>query len=241
MAAQEVNQHSTLEVNTYGSAEHDGMTGLIVGQNPKDEKVLGYSSEKVVNYDEVGKQAVLAEAANANPPHFTPKRKIFGLKRKTFFVLLAVSLVLVAAGAIGGGVGGAKSMRGRRKTTSGNPAPSAVIPSSSTPSSTSIPYANTGLAAVQWIDLNGTAHKRVYYQDQDDRIVESAWDNSSTFDAAWDINTISDAVKPGTPITAAAGYPHASHNYSLVRESCLALLLSIFNLTEGQKRVLHVR
>ena len=86
------------------------------------------------------------------------------------------------------------------------------------------------MAAIQWTDLNGTAHKRVYYQDQNNKIVESAWDNSSTFDA-WEVNTISDAVKPSTPIAAVAGYPHVSHNYSLVRVSFPALLLSSINLT----------
>ena len=237
MAAQEGTQHTPLEVNTYGSTEHDGMTGLIVGQDPKDEKVLGYSSEKMVNYNKVGKQATLAEAAE--PLHSTTGRRILGLKRKTFFVLSAVSLVLVIAGAIGGGVGGTKSIHNRRKAATDNLAPSAIIPSSSTPSSTSTSYANTGMAAMKWIDVNSTAHKRVYYQDQNNKIVESAWDNSSTFDALWEVNTISDAMKPGTPIAAVAGYPGSSYDLPLVR-AYLVLLLSMTNSSEGQKCVLHV-
>ena len=90
------------------------------------------------------------------------------------------------------------------------------------PTTTRVRYANTGLAVMQWTDLNGTLHKRLYYQDNSDKIRESAWDNSTAFDTAWDVNAISDAVKPGTPIAAAAGYPHASYNYSLVRIAYLS-------------------
>ena len=208
-----------------------------MGQNPKDEKMLEYSSEKEADHNEVGKQQVLA--GTANPTRLTTETRILGLKRKTFFVLLVASFVLVIAGAIGGGVGGTKSMQDGKKTPTSSLAPSATIPSSIKPSITSTPYANTGMAAVQWTDLNGTAHKRVYYQDQNNKIVESAWDNSSTFDA-WEVNTISDAVRPSTPIAAAAGYPHASHNFSLVRASFPGLLLSSINLSEGQKCILHV-
>lgn len=40
---------------------------------------------------------------------------------------------------------------------------------------------------------------------------------------------ISGAVKPGTPIAAAAGYPHARLNYTLVCIACLSCSLSITN------------
>ncbi|KAL8634537.1 MAG: hypothetical protein Q9228_007868, partial [Teloschistes exilis] len=70
---------------------------------------------------------------------------------------------------------------------------------------------------MQWTDLEGTSHKRIYYQDKSAKIRESAWDNGSPFDAAWQVTTISDAVKPGTHIAAAAGYPHADYDYSPVK------------------------
>ncbi|KAL8879575.1 MAG: hypothetical protein Q9192_008205, partial [Flavoplaca navasiana] len=78
-------------------------------------------------------------------------------------------------------------------------------------------YTNTGLAALQWTDLNRTLHKRVYYQDAMNKLRESAWDNSTASRTPWRINTISNAVKPGTPLAAAAGYPHANYSFSPVK------------------------
>ena len=76
---------------------------------------------------------------------------------------------------------------------------------------------------MQWTDQNGTLHKRVYYQGKDNKLRESAWDNSTAPDTPWQIDTISDPVKPVTPIAATAGYPHASYNYSLVRPRALSV------------------
>lgn len=229
--APEDTQYSNLEVDHNRWLENDGNAAPIVGQDPKGEKILSYSDvgkqvapvdEKVVSYDDVGKQAVTVDVDNAQsePSRLTEERKIFGLRRKTFFILLAVVLVLIAA-AVGGGVGGTSAARNREDTAAvPTNTPSPTPPQA--PTTTQALYANTGLAAMQWTDLNGTLHKRVYYQDNNDQIRESAWDNSTAFDTAWVINNISDAVKPGTPIAAAAGYPHASYNYSLVRITYLS-------------------
>lgn len=210
--APEDTQHSTLEVDHNRWLERDGKAAPIVGQDPNDEKIISYS--------DVGKQAVVSDVYNASskssPP--TEERKIFGLRRKTFFILLPVVLVLIIAVAVGGGVGGTISARNREQTaTIPTDIPSQTPPQP--PTTTRVRYANTGLAAMQWTDLNGTLHKRLYYQDNRDKIRESAWDNSTAFDTAWEVNAISDAVKPLTPIAAAAGYPHARYNYTLV---CIA-------------------
>lgn len=93
---------------------------------------------------------------------------------------------------------------------------------------------------MQWTDLNGTLRKRLYYQDSNDKIRESAWDNNTSFDTTWKVNAISDPAKPGTPIAAVAGYPHASHNYSLVHIVYLFSLLLANESSIGQECVLHV-
>ena len=49
------------------------------------------------------------------------------------------------------------------------------------------------------------------------RFTSPPGDNSTDIKAAWTDQAISDAVKPNTPISAAAGWPHASYNYTLVR------------------------
>lgn len=184
-------------------SDHDvGKAALIVGQDPKDEKILSYSDD--------GKQAVVTDGHNAPAESTRPteERKIFGLKRRTFFILLPVVLIVIIAAAVGGGVGGSRAARNRKQTDNA----SSTTPQ--TPATTRGRYANTGLAAMQWTDLNGTLHKRLYYQDNN-KVRESAWDNDTAFDTAWKVNVISDAVKPATPIAAVAGYPHASYNYSL--------------------------
>lgn len=204
-------QYSTLEVDNNRWLENDGNAAPIVVQDPKNEKIVNYNGlgkgqdpkdEKIVTDNDDGKQEAAGNLYDAQN-----ERKIFGLRRKTFLILSLLVLVLIIAGAVGGGVGGAIAARNRNKTTN--------VPKAST--AIQVKYANTGMAAMQWTDLNGILHKRLYYQDNKDKIRESAWDNSTSPNTAWKINAISDAVKPGTPIGAAAGYPHASYNYSLVR------------------------
>lgn len=194
-------QHSTLEVDSNRWLEQDGTAAPIVAQGPQNEKVIGYNDGKIVDHNDVGKQVVAVEAydlqSEPSPPE--EEHKLMGLRRKTFFSLLPVVLVLVIAGIVGGSVGGAMAVRNKEKP--------ATVPTNMSVPTSQARYANTGLAAIQWTDFNRTLHKRLYYQDNSDKIRESAWDNSTAFDSAWRINAISDAVKPGTPIAAAADIP----------------------------------
>lgn len=154
--APEDTQYSTLEVAHNRWLETDGKAAPIVGQDPKDEKII--------NYNDVGKQAVVVDVCTAQSESSRPteERKIFGLRRKTFFVLLPVVLVLITAGAVGGGVGGTIAAHNREQTaTVPTDIPSPTPPQA--PTTTRVRYANTGLAAMQWTDLNGTLHKRLYY------------------------------------------------------------------------------
>ena len=227
LSAPEDTQYSTLEVDHNNWLENDRKAAPMVGQDPKDEKIL--------TYNDVGNVPVVVDPYNAHPESSLPteERRILGLRRKTFFILLPVVLILIVACAVGGGVGHTIAARNREQTTS---VPTDLPP----PTPTRGQYANTGLAAMQWTDLGHTLHKRLYYQDNSNRVRESAWENSTTFDTAWKINIISDAVKPGTPIAALAGYPHASYNYSLVRIDYLSIPTTINTTHLGQECVLHV-
>ena len=207
-----------LEVNANCFLERDGSSAPIQGRDPKDEKIIGYTNDKImsfdtgkiVSYNDVGKQAVVVESYDVQPESMplVQEQRILGLKRKTFRLLLIIATVSILAVAVVGSVGGVLARRKKQQHV-------ASSASSSSPS-TRDRYKNTGLSAIGWTDRNGTLHKRVYYQDGRDMIREAAWDNSTAFDTPWKINTISNRVKPGTPIAAAAGYPHASFNYSLV-------------------------
>ena len=217
-------QVSTLEVDP----KQDGTAALILWQNPGNEKIVSYDvGIQVVSVDEglvPVEKAPIAIDEKVQPPLPIEYRRVLGLKLKTFSILLCIIGFLITATAIGGGIGGTFAARRSKLDSSStlvsNPTSTSVSKSTST--SVSMPtnhilYANRGLAAMQWTDLNGTLHKRVYYQHSSDRIEESAWNNNTTFDAEWQMNSISDAVKPGTPIAAAAGYPHARLNETLVR------------------------
>lgn len=213
MSASDDSQYSTLELHQGYLLEHDSEAAPIVGQDPRNEKIISYV--------DVGKQAVVADVndVQSESSPSAEERKIFGLRRKTFFILLAVVLILITAVAIGGGVGGTMATQDREKSAS-VPIPSPTP--AQAPTTTRSLYTNTGLAATQWTDLNGTLHKRLYYQDNRNKIRESAWDNSTAFDTPWEVNAIGGSAKPGTPIAAAAGYPHARYNYTLVRIAYLS-------------------
>lgn len=213
-------QHSTLEVDL----SQDGRTAPILCRPPGEEKIVSYDA---------GKQAIIFEEAlpeaalpihneKPHPPLPVQRRQVWGMKPRMFIISLCVVLALIVATVTGGGVGGALAARKRKSgltpTAISSPATQiAPTPTMNPSPTTRVPYANIGLAAMQWTDLNGIVHKRLYYQDNGAKIRESAWNSGMTFNAAWQVESISDAVKPGTPIAAAAGYPHASYDYSLVR------------------------
>jgi len=177
----------------------------------------------MTSYDHNSQKEMVVTGTSLPAPspeaHTPAQSKILGMKRKTFFIVLAAILAVVIAAAVGGGVGGAMASRkddSKAQALVGSPSPNTTANSNTTTTTTKALYANTGLAAMQWTDPDGTLYKRIYYQDKDNKVRESAWDNSTALDTPWQINTISDAVKPGTPISAVAGWPHASYNYSLV-------------------------
>ena len=205
--------YSTLEVHSGRFVEYDGGAAPTVRPTSYSEKMMSNDNndQKQVVVGEIP----LPETVVTPPPEVQQpaQPKILGMKRKTFFVVLAAALIAVIAAAVGGGVGGAMASRKTKGSSLGS-----NNSTSTSNSTTKALYANTGLAAMQWTDPNGTLYKRVYYQDIDNKIRESAWDNSTAFDLPWQINAISDPAKPGTPISAVAGWPHASYNYSLVTE-----------------------
>ena len=219
MVSVEIPTHVDLQVDERPQSNGDlAPIALLSGE----EKITIYDDGKIIDFTDGGKHLAATPASMSQPIHesITPTPKIIGLQRKTFIRLLFVLLVIILGSAIGGGVGGSRAVRQKNKAESlSQPAPSTI----QTTISANIPlptqagrYTNTGLAALQWTDLNRTLHKRVYYQDAMNKLRESAWDNSTTPRTPWRVNTISNAVKPGTPLAAAAGYPHADHSYAPV-------------------------
>ena len=230
-------QHSALEVYHRPWLENDSRAAPIVDHGAQNEKIIHYNDvgKQVVDLDP-DKQAVI-DASDALPEVSRPteQRKILGLRHKTCFVLLAAVLMLIIAGSVAGVIVGRTAAHRPSPTTSGTPT------TSRTPTATRVPYVNTGLAAMQWMDLDHTRHQRLYYQDNAGRIRESAWNSDTDFLAAWEVNTISDIVEPATPLAAAAVYPFASIQSSIVRVGYLLLpTLSNDKCCIGQKCILHI-
>ena len=206
---------STLEVNHNPWLENDGRAAPIVGRNAQDEKIL--------HCNDIGKQVVVDQdkevfdASDTSPELLPPleQGKIFGLRYKTFFIILAVVLILTTAASVSGGVVG--RIRAYRPS-------SAIL---AAPTVTRVPYANTGLAAIHWSDLNGTLHKRLYYQNEFGRICESAWDSDAIITAGWKTTTISNIVKSVTPLAAVTGYPKGNTPNRMVCSS-YALLCAVY-------------
>ena len=203
---QETGPYSTLEVHHGRFVEHEWNAAPNARPRSTQEKLTYY--DKDLHKEIVVTERPLPDTPDA--PESPTQSSILGLRRKTFFFVLVGVVLAIVAAALGGGIEGAAAARRSnvKDITSSN---------SNSSTSTTTPYTNTGLAAMQWTDTNGTMYKRIYYQDRKNTVKESAWDNSTAFTTAWAVNTISDAVKPGTPLAAVAGWPHASYNYTLVR------------------------
>jgi hypothetical protein len=74
-----------------------------------------------------------------------------------------------------------------------------------------------GMAALQWSDLAGIKHHRVYFEDTSNAILESAWDSNAS---KWQTTVVASSelkVQNRSTVAAAAGWPHANHSYTLVR------------------------
>lgn len=146
-------------------------------------------------------------------------RRILGLKRKTFFIVLALVLFVVIAAVVGGAVGGILS----RKSGSSPPSPTST-PSSS-PSSSQRPNApvlsNSSITAINYTVTDGGAtYRMVFWQHNSSDLMLSVWDSTN---GTWEVTniaqntadtSISTAALPGTPLAAAVrGYPWTEDQY----------------------------
>ncbi|OCK73755.1 hypothetical protein K432DRAFT_447669 [Lepidopterella palustris CBS 459.81] len=177
--------HSTLEVNV-----HDQDTRKeAVNQTQETFDALHYPE----NF-----------ATTSSP---SPTRLLFGVRRKVFFISIAVTLIVVAA--VAGGVAGALTKKSNATTPpTSSPSPYATAPSATAPSPSSTTYPmspNSKLAAIAWNDTNGVTFQRLYYQNTNNAISESAWNSSGQ---AWYVNgNVITNAKNGTAIAATVTGP----------------------------------
>ena len=137
---------------------------VVYGHEPKTHP----STNQNINYDRI----------QLEEPRSPKKRK-----SRSIWLAVAIVTVLVVVAAILGGVFGSKSHRNRSQSTTGangifdnNTSTNNTSPNNATALNvTRSIMRNTALASVAWGDTNGVVHYRVYYQDSNAMIKESAW------------------------------------------------------------------
>ncbi|KAH8888732.1 hypothetical protein GQ53DRAFT_229808 [Thozetella sp. PMI_491] len=108
------------------------------------------------------------------PPPNPKDARIWGLKRKTFFIVLAVVLVIIIGAVVGGAVGGTV---GKRNQNDSAAAPS--TPGGSTQVNSTV-LSSSQLSAINWTDSTGSvSYYGVFWQDQQTSLVMSLWDSSN--------------------------------------------------------------
>ncbi len=137
-----------------------------------------------------------------------PKRICY-LPAKGFWLLLGAILAIIAlAVGIPLGLHSRKngSSSGSSPASSSSVAPSSPSTSALPPPPTSVDLNNdsSGLASVAWNDSNGVAQYRVYFQDRQNAIKESAWNASAHI---WQETRSLGVAKAKSPLSAAVTGP----------------------------------
>lgn len=149
------------------------------------------------------------------------ERRIWGLKRKTFFILLIVGVLLVIGAVVGGVVGGV--VRRDKATTdtgtgggNGGGSGGGGGGSSPGPSINSPILGASKISAINWTDSNQVEYNAVFWQAKTNHLMMSQWDSKSK---SWGVTNVtgnmvtstSVEAKPGTPLAAAVrGFPYTS-------------------------------
>jgi hypothetical protein len=87
-------------------------------QEPKYPVILDDAPKVFLPEDSIPSGSPTIRAAN--PASETEEKRIFGLKRRIFFIIVVVVLVVIIAIAVGGGVGGAMASKSRSKASTGS-------------------------------------------------------------------------------------------------------------------------
>ncbi|KAH7120641.1 hypothetical protein EDB81DRAFT_861703 [Dactylonectria macrodidyma] len=138
------------------------------------------------------------------------ERRIWGMKRKTFFILLVVVAVVVIGGAVGGAVGATMGNGGSESSISSDDTAPTTSGSSPTSTNSASILPDSQLSSVNWTDTNGYDHYYVFYQTNDKQIINSIWDSENktwearSLSASLDSSGVTISIHTGTSIAAVA-------------------------------------
>jgi hypothetical protein len=138
---------------------------------------------EVDNFPKV-EQANVPEVRDSIPPG---SPQILGLRRRTFWILVAFGVVLVVAGAIAGAVVGTSA-----KQKSGSDAEPSEESSSSSNQNPNGLYNGSKLATANFTDEAGHANYLVFYQLNSGALQMSTWNSSSK---RWLVSPVTDGNK----------------------------------------------
>ncbi|KAH7130948.1 hypothetical protein EDB81DRAFT_859614 [Dactylonectria macrodidyma] len=154
-------------------------------------------------------------APNADGSGEKSERRVCGLKRKLFFILVAIAAIIVIGAVVGGAVGATVNKDSSTSTsdptssTASSTATATGSEASATSQASSI-LSNSGIASVNWTDSDNYSHYYVFHQNRTNDIIASFWDSQNK---TWETGSISASLRKsgvtldiieGTPITAVA-------------------------------------
>ncbi|KAK2035554.1 hypothetical protein LX32DRAFT_2243 [Colletotrichum zoysiae] len=144
-----------------------------------------------------------------------PSGTICGVRKKIFWIVLAVTLIVIIGAAVGGGVGAAMSAQNSSQqpsSSSGGPSDSGSGSgngsgggdsnggSNNTTASDMDILPSTNLGALNFTDAYGHVNHLVFYQLRSNNLMMSSW-NSSTKVWSSGVANKDSHIKPGTPIS----------------------------------------
>ena len=187
-----VDRSGNLEPVRYGPSS--GLEVLRDKPQSDIEVVYEYGSKTHPGTDHNGNYTGIQQTE----PRLQPRRK-----RRATWIFAAIVVVVLIIAAILGGIFGSKAHRNRagsapivNNTSSNDTSPNNATASNVTKSIIS----DSALASVAWSDANGVIHYRVYYQDSNNMIKESAWTNADSPPKWYVSNEGIGTAKNGTPL-----------------------------------------
>ncbi|KAI1085353.1 hypothetical protein F5B20DRAFT_518010 [Whalleya microplaca] len=136
----------------------------------------------------------------------TEQRLIWGMRPRSFCVLAALVLLIVAGAVAGGTAGGILSRQSTQDERKESPSDNASLTPSETPGTGPI-LANSSLAASSLVNAEGYTVRSVFFQDSSGALVLRQWDSQTT---TWETRNLTSLLAMDTSRPNIRAYPGSS-------------------------------
>ncbi|KAH7176844.1 hypothetical protein EDB81DRAFT_773647 [Dactylonectria macrodidyma] len=133
------------------------------------------------------------------------ERRIWGLKRKTFFIVLAIAIVVIIGAVVGGVVGALVGKKDSDSDSDSSSGQSTSTSSGSSPTSTAVAkniLPKSQLASSNWTDNDGYEHYYLFYQNRRNEIMTSIWDSENK---TWEARGVTDNLESSVELNIIRG------------------------------------